>query len=444
MTTHFVYPNVIPREGLFIGCGRYCVIIPGDTISGAYNQVESVPNTPNRLALEYGMQVLGPESFTAAGTVHEIKDQPGQCYQGDSLDLAYLLAHVNRSRKVKLGIMGDIWATGVIQTNDGKQILRKVDDLGFNLKMDSFLDPGNGDSLFIIPAANLLNSKASQLEAAGVTILTLSQIDKYKQQDAADSKFVLKILPNELSQLIKFLFTAPTSTQKKGKWFILFLFMLVLGLALPLYKMVTGQEELSKKNFQTKAAEEVQNTHKEQLFRPTLLLSGSLIYKKVDEAVPVVILFDSKGEFDNLTLSQRDLYRLELNLPARSQQRYLYVYQFDSLGNIDCIFPNKLLETINPIGEDQNILTLPGHKTEWFYLSKLDVAADGMIKEKLLFLMSETPLKDLHSLFEQTQAAHADRHRNVLVEKFLDSVDTLLKQTTAGISAREIWFWHID
>jgi len=44
MSIHFAYPNVLPKKGDFIGCGRYTVFAPDDAPPSRYNEVQDAPN----------------------------------------------------------------------------------------------------------------------------------------------------------------------------------------------------------------------------------------------------------------------------------------------------------------------------------------------------------------------------------------------------------------
>ena len=85
---HFAYPNVIPKKGLFIGCGRYGVLHETFPLKPEYIEVSETPNTPNRRHLEYALQLLAPASYDSNRIVVEKKDQPSHQYQGNSLDFS--------------------------------------------------------------------------------------------------------------------------------------------------------------------------------------------------------------------------------------------------------------------------------------------------------------------------------------------------------------------
>lgn len=75
MSFHFAYPNVLPRQGLFIGCGRYTVLTPEDSPSLAYSEIFDAPNTPNKNSLKRAVQLLASESYGSPNSLFHRQDQ---------------------------------------------------------------------------------------------------------------------------------------------------------------------------------------------------------------------------------------------------------------------------------------------------------------------------------------------------------------------------------
>ncbi len=95
---HFAYPNVIPRESKFLGCGRYVAAFLGEAPEPHYELVEL--NVPNIQEIHLAALQLAPESTDSKQVIYERKDVSSQRYPGESRDLAYLLALISRSREI--------------------------------------------------------------------------------------------------------------------------------------------------------------------------------------------------------------------------------------------------------------------------------------------------------------------------------------------------------
>jgi len=194
----FAYPNV-NEENTFLGCGRLAVY-PVDSHPDGYNPFN--PETWNRADVETIYASLIKEDPDQRKTIYEKKDNPNTEYTGSSLDLAYLLGYINRSRIIKpLISTGDIWCTGCIEGNG--PLLKPVVQNTFYYKLKSFLSEENTDILFIVPFGNINDPPIQKLINQKVTIISLS--------DRIDSnrKNVLQVRPKELKKLIDFIFEKP-------------------------------------------------------------------------------------------------------------------------------------------------------------------------------------------------------------------------------------------
>ncbi|WP_155324655.1 hypothetical protein [Desulfosarcina ovata] len=456
MQTHFAYPNVLPREQRFVGCGRYRVMNPKDGHPENYYSVEETPNTPNRMVLEHAMQTLGPESYAAAKTIYERRDLPSQKYQGDSLDLAYLLAHIHRGRNLKNKLSGDIWCTGVVQTSDGKPILRKVDPTGFELKLDAFLASENEDDIFIVPAANINTKIKDHASFKGVACYTLGQFANLnaKNQTTQSDKLIIKVLPNELPNLMESLFLSKSIKNHKKKW-LLSLSIIILIVSLFWIFIVTPKTAISEDEIRSlifngefdEAKNKLAQADGNQLWAVQISAALNekldadvhLIFRRNDNSL--VHQTDSESTGD-LILTHRDYYRIKINLSKTEYPLYLYLFQFDTMGNLDRLFPSRLWETSNPVNQTTTALFVPSDPKDWLYLSELDRGTKGLIREQVILILSPWPAVDLETLYEKFQLAADNGHRRLILESFLERLNVREKATALSMAVKRIIFWH--
>ncbi len=221
MLHHFAYPNILAREDKFVGCGRYAALLPREVPETGYER--AVPNSPNKSTVRTIAEMLAPESFDSEREIYEAKDEHDAKYQGDSLDLAYLLVLVSRSRKLRWPDSkkdGDIWCTGSLDIRKDTPQLVRVDGKGFDIKLRAFLSEKNRDNLFIIPTANIRMEKhASLLEEKGVQVLSLRQFPSLKKRNVFEKKTILKVLGNEVELLADVLFEKPASESFDRRYF---------------------------------------------------------------------------------------------------------------------------------------------------------------------------------------------------------------------------------
>jgi len=238
---HFAYPNV--KQGQFVGCGRYTVFPFNQTPEKGYSISE--PQSVNIAQIREGALLLAPEISRSKQVVHESRDASEQKYIGDSLDLAYLLSLINRSRPLKsiFKKYGDIWCTGCIDLNGKRPVLKPVIPSGFDIKLNAFLSESNPDRLFIISESNLdpkhnliiENNKNSKM-------ISLGEFKKYATKSG--NKIILKLRSYELSQLCKILFE--TKKNKKTNNLIIAIGFISIILSVFFLSFNTEKDDLSK------------------------------------------------------------------------------------------------------------------------------------------------------------------------------------------------------
>ncbi len=211
---HFAYPNVKLIEQTFLGCGRF--VAAEDALGEGY--LPAAPRITRRISeLQLAASILAPESYDRGKAIYERKDRPDERYQGDSQNLAYLLALISRSETLAYdGLQGDIWCTGTVTILDGKHpFLEAVDLSGFEIKLQAFLSQDNKDPLFIIPAAVIHPSHETLLKESEkqVTVISLNQLQRLPAQDIFRGKTILKVHGNELKELVDVLFASPVTEE---------------------------------------------------------------------------------------------------------------------------------------------------------------------------------------------------------------------------------------
>ncbi len=204
MTFHFAYPNVLPRSNIYIGCGRYAVFPPEKEPDIAYQEVLEAPMTPNRNLLARALQLLAVERYHSRNRLFHIQDQTEHIYQGDSLDLAWLLAQIHCSRNLCCPVNGDIWCTGILDLDKDGVHLLGVNHDAFCLKLEAFLDPANPDTLFIVPLANINSQTVAICEKRGAAIRQLDSCSR--RLCKSNQKQVLAVPANGMIRLLEFLF----------------------------------------------------------------------------------------------------------------------------------------------------------------------------------------------------------------------------------------------
>jgi hypothetical protein len=215
----FAYPNV-DRED-FIGCGQFLWLSDEQEPPSGYEEA-----APRALRLAESAAVATycmsegrerPGSPESPGRLYEAAEIPRAKIRGDSLDLAYCLALITRTRRLRWAgraTEGDVWATGVLNLlSDGSPVLLDVTQAGFTPKVQAFLareDPSA--PLFLFPKVNLTLSPPRWPAHFDVRRLSLWDF-RCLCQDSSPAvwarKTVLAIDTTELPPVVAALFETP-------------------------------------------------------------------------------------------------------------------------------------------------------------------------------------------------------------------------------------------
>jgi hypothetical protein len=451
---HFAYPNVIPKKGLFIGCGRYGVLHQEFTLKPEYIEVSEAPNTPNRSHLEYALQLLAPASYDSDRIVVEKKDQPSYRYQGNSLDLAYFLAHTHRSKDLKKQVSGDIWCTGAIEVKDGTPFLHKVEESGFQLKLMHFLDQQNGDKLFIVPAANIQRERLTTAALEGAEVKSIHQLKDNSSPLNTTTKTILKVLPNELPELIDLLFMAQITRKGRNKWPLVGLAIVAAILSgwwfhfkpdapgiddierlLQAGDLITAKQTVARLNEGGPRA----NTIWSSMNTPLNFEITMEVQKKGATAIQSLKLEQKKTD---LTLSHEDDYRLTLSAESPPERLYLYVLQIDELDQAYTIFPNVKWKMENPIEADQWPVSIPSGREQWLYLDQLPPGREDGIRETLHVLMSPWRANDVEGIMKAIVTETDRNARTTLMEELEKRLALRTKASIPSIAYHQFLFLH--
>lgn len=441
MTFHFAYPNVLPRKEIFIGCGRYTVFGPGKSVDSDYCEVRGAPNTPNKNTLKRAMQLLAAESFDSTRALYHKQDRLEEKYQGDSLDLAWFLAHILRTRKLCCRLSTDVWCTGVIQINSSPHLF-DVDPDGFTLKLKAFLDPANTDWLFIVPLANIDPQARTMCEESDAKVIRLGSDMVCNMVDLGE-KTVLTVPADGLTDLLDTLFIQPVSGKTKGGRTRLYLLLLALigvaGIAgkpyivaglqqqglLPLPEQIVdttpGPPLVSTRTPEPdfKYNDIIRAVEQGDFFFVPALLQVDISDKKhelqklrqqITQPLPVkgtmeYLLADGTRKSVEIdprktppTLTHRDYYRLQISMNNPPDALYLYLFQVDSSGSLTPIFPSSQFNTKNPVRPWQWPIRIPEKEDKWIFLDKLSNTSQQQTREILYLLSSPWPARDIEML----------------------------------------------
>jgi len=452
MSFHFAYPNVLPKKEQFIGCGRYTVAMPDTPPVGDYEEIADAPLTPNRNSLKRAVQLLAPESFDSPKVLFHCQDENKIRYQGDSLDLAWFLAHMLRTYQMRCRPEYDIWATGVLQVDGSGPHLLDVDGTGFMLKLKAFLDESNQDLLFIVPLANVHPHIRQVCEEHDVTIHRLAG-EQASNIVSLTKKTILAVPANGLHDLLKILFCLPTEPppRKQNPFRLILLLLLLAGVmgvagkapiitwlqnAGVIEKPLPPQPQqppepgadttpeptpikakeivtaLKQGNFsaipdlslkKTWEANAELTAIRDQLARP-LRVQGKLIYVQ-NNGTKDTCTFSSESKPPILT--HRDHYRIQVHALMPSDTLYMYLFQVDSSGSLAAVFPNEQFGTSNPVRLWQWPVTIPEQDDQWIFLNQMPTGANHDLREILYLLVTPWPARDIEQL-TKTLIEHPD------------------------------------
>ncbi len=429
MSFHFAYPNVLPKKELFIGCGRYIVAMPGSPPAGDYEEVADAPLTPNKNSLKRAVQLLAPESFDSPKVLFHRQDENYISYQGDSLDLAWFLAHLLRTYQLRCQPEYDIWATGVVQVDGSGPHLLDVDHAGFTLKIKAFLDKSNPDLLFIVPLANIHPHIRGVCEDHGVAIHRLAG-DQTCDLSNLKEKTILAVPADGLQNLLQELFCLPEDSRPRRKKsfrlaLLLLLLVVVTGFAsqgqiiawlkdigvvtprrLPPPPSITARDvllSLQQGNFSAipnlsqkktwQASDHLSSLQQQLSYH--LQIQGQLVYVREDGKEKICI-FPSKSKPPLLT--HRDHYRVQIHAVMPPDTLFLYLFQVDSSGSLAAVFPNDQFGTSNPVRPWQWPVTIPAQDDKWIFLDQLPATAQHDLREILYLLVTPWPARDIEKL----------------------------------------------
>ncbi|MDM8524958.1 CHASE2 domain-containing protein [Desulfococcaceae bacterium HSG8] len=197
--TYFVYPNANIKSKQFEGLGIFEASSLDKEPSTGYKIANNLQGRTVRFTeTRHSAVILAPDSAETGLIIYEKKEDN---FIGDSLDLAYLLALISRSRKLRFKTDG-IWSTGQIDIKGTRPYLKAVDFEGFDIKLDGFLSEKTNEKLFIVPEGNIQHKRREELiKTKDVRILTLNQF-KYSDQ----KKTILEVQGDQLDLLVKKIF----------------------------------------------------------------------------------------------------------------------------------------------------------------------------------------------------------------------------------------------
>lgn len=458
MTSHLAYPNVLPREDRFIGCGRYAVFSPDETPSAGYRPVVETPNTPNRNPVEHAIQILCPESYDARAKLFEKPDEPERVYQGNSMDLAYVLAHIHRCKVLRKFGGGDIWCTGILNVQKDTPVLGKVDPRGFDLKLDAFFSEANPDSLFIVPAANVTDEIAGRIESAGGRVISIRRFGELSDGSFKESKIVLKVLSNELKALLEILFQNRTAAAKRPVWILCGVAILLVAVLsgwgmnrtrIPspgeiLKLLEAGDISEAKRLVSLNEGKSPEIGRMSMEMKTPVEVDIQFVVQKARERQPVEYsLQDETGA--RLTLSHEDDYRFQIQAGNPSRPLFMYLFQMDDKGSLDRIFPNPNWQLKNPVGVEKWPVAIPPGVDEWVFLEPLTQGRGATLRETLLALVSPWRALDVESLYDEKILNESDRsRRRGLIEALAEAIRQRGGAGVASIYVKEWSFEHVN
>jgi len=420
----FAYPNVIPQQSEFIGCGRY-LAIPADQAGMGDSAVKDGPETPDLSHLRRSIETLAPESYDSEKIIFERKDRPEKTYRGNSADLAFLLAHISRARSLVFPdthYTGDIWCTGIVKFREQTQtaILSEVDSKGFRIKLDSFLAEENPDTLFIAPTANLDDAELeNKITAQNARLLSLTQFRASDKHRADKRKTVVKVLSNEIPALIHLFFerllpNRPDRKREKARrpFFIGIIAILALITCgwwlhsdllprLIINSIENGEFARTARLIKTPSMGNDPLVRLKEMLDAPVNMTIKLEYRHANE--PSAPIFrQAFSETHQTVLNHTHDYRLLVAATALPAPLYLYAFQEDWRGKIDPLFPNPVWNPgqNNPIRAAEFPYYIPADANGWFYMDKLlSSSAMPTAPETVYVIASPWKAKDVEKAF---------------------------------------------
>ena len=462
--TRFAYPNVNSlKEGKFLGCGRYFSADAENAPAENCGIVEL--NIPSKSEVNLAVLKLAPESVESKKVVYETRDAADQAYKGESLDLAYVLTAVGRTRPIKQKIHSfsgdrDVWATGAIDIkNNDHPFLKAVDQKGFDLKLKAFLSDDNPDRVFLVPAANIEPRHEAMFPGHEAEVISLAAFIARVKKGAAEKKTVIRVPENELEKLVDCLFDQPETLRRKkaGRWAVAIAVMLALaGMGWgyfywtppPLSEQLIASleqgrfqeavelsERASPKDDQTQSIIAAMN-------RPSPLMVR-LQYQRPDR--PPSKAFPLGSPFlEDLCLSHEDNYRLIIDSKPTRERFYIYAYQLDWRGQVQRHFPNPVQQQVeNPVAGSETPLQIPPGEDNWLYLDELSEAdADVPFNETLILIGAPWPACDIEALYAEIQRIANREDREKLLADFRKKMASRKEAGTPAVFFRQFSFRH--
>jgi hypothetical protein len=425
----FAYPNVIPHQSKaqFIGCGRYKAM-PSERAGTEDSVVKDGPETPDLSHLRRSIEILAPDSYDSEKIIFEKKDRPDRIYRGNSADLAWLLAHINRARSLifpNLSHPGDIWCTGIVKFKEQTQtsILSEVDSKGFRIKLSAFLAEENRDKLFIAPTANVDDHELEQIiKDKNAELLSLTQFNASDKNSACAGKTIIKVLSNEIPALIDLFFEHPSQkkpdrkkekTRRPSLIGIVTLLLLLFGGWL-IYEywdgvsphqvidaVENGEFALAAKLMEKASTEHAEFSLLREMLDHHLNLTLKFEYRPSDDSSAPILSQDFTETLHTILNHTHD-YRLLITASAATMPLYLYVYQEDWRGKVDPLFPNPVWNPgqNNPLRPAEFPYYIPADANGWFYMDKLSsTAAMKTALETVYVIASPWKAKDIEKAY---------------------------------------------
>lgn len=452
---HFAYPNVIPKESRFIGCGRYGVFTHNEIPEG-YREAETAPPTPNKNDLLRAAEILAPESYDSPLHICEFRDETEYPYRGDSLDFAWVLAHVSRSRQLGIREYGDIWCTGVIKVQEPRPMLYSVLSEGFDLKLKAFLSDENHDRLFLVPMTNITKVHGDQIADAGAQVLSIGDLQQ-KGFSRLQKKTVLKVPSDGLPQLVKLLFEKKKIPPPVPGWPVLLIF-LCLALAAGGIYLFRG-EKISARVLLT-CLEQGEFSRAEKMMAKADPENGEIQRIREQMSAPlhaeIFFQFQKPGQkpsdyipADSQTvretiLTHRDNYRLHIGRKSGNSPVWLYVFQKDQQGYTDRLFPHLLWKPLkeNPLYPEDFPCRIPPDPGEWLWLDEITARERELPDETLYIIASFWKAGDVEELFKEIQGETDSRKRREFMDRFIRQMEKRKEAGLPSVFFEKITFRH--